>query len=31
MSEALQAYFITVGRYPLLSREEEVELAKKIK
>jgi len=30
MSEALQAYFITVGRYPLLSREEEVELAKKI-
>ncbi len=30
MSEALQSYFTTVGRYPLLTREEEVELAKKI-
>ena len=30
MSDALQAYFSTVGRFPLLSREEEVELAKKI-
>jgi RNA polymerase primary sigma factor len=30
MSEALQTYFTRVGRYPLLTREEEVELAKKI-
>ena len=29
MSESLQTYFTTVGRYPLLTREEEVELAKK--
>ena len=30
MSEALQEYFSKVGKYPLLSREEEVTLAKKI-
>ncbi len=30
MSEALQAYFSRVGDYPLLTREQEVELAKKI-
>ncbi len=29
MSDALQSYFSTVGRYPLLTREEEVELAQK--
>ncbi len=29
MSESLQTYFTTVGKYPLLTREEEVELAKK--
>jgi len=30
MSDALQDYFTRVGRYPLLSREQEVELAQKI-
>lgn len=30
MSEALQDYFTRVGQYPLLSREQEVELAQKI-
>jgi len=30
MSEALQTYFNRVGKYPLLTREEEVDLAKKI-
>jgi len=30
MSEALQEYFLKVGKYPLLTKEEEVSLAKKI-
>ena len=30
MSDALQDYFTKVGRYPLLSREQEIELAQKI-
>ena len=30
MSEALQTYFMKVGKYPLLTREQEIDLAKKI-
>lgn len=30
MSEALQTYFTRVGKYPLLTREQEIDLAKKI-
>ena len=30
MSEALQTYFTKVGKYPLLTREQEIDLAKKI-
>ena len=30
MSEALQDYFVKVGKYPLLTREQEIDLAKKI-